>query len=60
MGVDGHSMAVRPHPAVMARPASFVVDRAGVVRHAYVAESEANVADRPSAAELQAMVEATR
>lgn len=23
MGVDGHSMAVRPHPAVMARPASF-------------------------------------
>jgi antitoxin component YwqK of YwqJK toxin-antitoxin module/peroxiredoxin len=44
----------------LARPAAFVLDRAGVVQHAYVAESEQNVADRPSAADLVRWVAATR
>jgi peroxiredoxin len=38
----------------LARPSSFVLDRQGVVQNAYVAESETNIADRPSA---QALVE---
>lgn len=36
----------------LARPAAFVLDRDGVVRFAYVAESSTNIADRPSAEEL--------
>lgn len=36
----------------LARPAAFVLDREGIVRHAYVAESETNIADRPSTADL--------
>lgn len=44
----------------LARPASFVLDREGIVRHAYVAESVENVADRPPASELLRWVQATR
>lgn len=44
----------------LARPASFVIDSQGLVQHAYVAESEANVADRPSANELLQLVGKTR
>jgi len=44
----------------LARPAAFVLDRAGVVQHAYVAENEQNVADRPSAADLVRWVAATK
>lgn len=44
----------------LARPASFVLDREGIVRHAYVAESAENAADRPSAAKLLEWVEAVR
>jgi len=40
----------------LARPASFVLDRQGIVKHAYVAENETNIVDRPSAAELQQLV----
>lgn len=36
----------------LARPASFALDRQGVVRNAYIAESELNIADRPSAEDL--------
>ncbi len=44
----------------LARPASFVLDQNGIVRHAYVAESIENTADRPAASELLRWVEATR
>lgn len=44
----------------LARPASFVLDREGTVRHAYVAESVENTADRPSAARLAEWVDSTR
>jgi antitoxin component YwqK of YwqJK toxin-antitoxin module/peroxiredoxin len=40
----------------LARPSSFVLDRDGIVRHAYVAESETNIADRPSAQALVDLV----
>jgi peroxiredoxin len=43
----------------LARPASFVLDRSGIVRHAYVAESEINIADRPSVATLRDLVART-
>ncbi|MEZ6017090.1 MAG: redoxin domain-containing protein [Planctomycetota bacterium] len=36
----------------LARPAAFVLDAEGVVRHAYIAEDEQNVADRPPASDL--------
>lgn len=36
----------------LARPSSLILDRDGVVRFAYVAESEQNIADRPPASEL--------
>jgi antitoxin component YwqK of YwqJK toxin-antitoxin module/peroxiredoxin len=42
----------------LARPASFVLDRTGVVRRAYVAESSTNVADRPAAQDLLRWVRA--
>jgi len=44
----------------LARPASFVLDREGIVRHAYVAESVESTGDRPSAAKLLEWVEALR
>lgn len=44
----------------LARPASFVLDREGIVRHAYVAESIDNTADRPPATKLLEWVEAVR
>ncbi|MCB9887645.1 MAG: redoxin family protein [Planctomycetes bacterium] len=44
----------------LARPASIVLDRDGIVRRAYVAENVENVADRPAASELLRWVEATR
>lgn len=40
----------------LARPASLVLDREGVIRYAYVAENETNVADRPPISELLAFV----
>ena len=43
----------------LARPSSFVIDREGKIAHAYVAESEQNIADRPAASELLALVAAT-
>lgn len=44
----------------LARPASFVLDREGIVRHAYVAESIENTADRPPATRLLEWVESVR
>lgn len=44
----------------LARPASFVLDREGIVRHAYVAESVENTADRPPATKLLEWVESVR
>lgn len=41
----------------LARPSSLILDRDGVVRHAYVAESVDNVADRPPAKRLVELVE---
>jgi antitoxin component YwqK of YwqJK toxin-antitoxin module/peroxiredoxin len=40
----------------LVRPASLILDRDGVVRHAYVAESERHDADRPAAARLVELV----
>ncbi len=45
--------------ADLVRPASFVLDRTGVVRHAYIAESCENIADRPSVEDLLRWVRAT-
>ena len=45
--------------ADLVRPASFVLDRTGVVRHAYIAESCENIADRPCAEDLLRWVRAT-
>jgi peroxiredoxin len=41
----------------LARPSALILDREGVVRSAYVAESELNVADRPPAKELISRLE---
>lgn len=44
----------------MARPATFVLDRAGIVQWAYVSESVENTADRPNTDELLRAVRATK
>ena len=41
----------------LARPSSLILDREGIVRHAYIAESVDNVADRPPAKRLVELVE---
>lgn len=38
--------------ARLARPTSLILDESGIVRYAYVAESDDNIADRPPATEL--------
>lgn len=44
----------------LVRPATFVLDRGGIVRSAYIAEDSENVADRPAASELLRWVQAAR
>lgn len=41
----------------LARPSALVLDQEGVIRAAYVAESERNIADRPPAKDLIALLE---